>query len=421
MVERPYQWKSGAVLQEHSKCKHKILRDYFTRYLAVRCQLPQQSRFRIAIVEGFAGGGQYSCGAPGSPIIFMEELRIATERFNLKRASDGMAPLDLECLLVLNDENHDAIELLKTYVAPLLAVAKAEVPKLHLHVEYLNKPFASAYPEIKQFLDRGRYRNVLFNLDPCGHSHVERSTLADIMLSFTSAEIFYTFSISAFLAFLSKADPVLLAGQLKFLGLTPADLGSLETRMSNKDWLGAAERMVYASFRNCARFVSPFSINNPDGWRYWLIHFASNYRARQEYNNVLHQNSTMQAHFGRSGLHMLSFDPNDDANALYLFDVSGRSEAKKQLSEDIPRLLTDFGDAISVGEFYGSIYNMTPAHMDDVHSAIFENPELEVITEAGGERRKATTIGPDDTLRMKQQRSFFPIFLGEPGAKKDRN
>jgi len=127
---------------------------------------------------------------------------------------------------------------------------------------------------------------------------------------------------------------------------------------------------------------------------------------------VLHLNSSMQAHFGRSGLHMLSFDPTDDANALYLFDISGRAEAKKQLLEDIPRLVSDFGDAVGMSEFYGSIYNMTPAHMDDVHAAIVENPDLEVITELGGERRKANTIGSGDTLRMKQQRSFFPVFLG---------
>src|SRR5258708_6686567 len=188
--------------------------------------------------------------------------------------------------------------------------------------------------------------------------------------------------------------------------------------MRNRAWLGAGERLVFASFRRCATYVSPFSINNPDGWRYWLIHFASSYRARQEYNNVLHQNSSAQAHFGRSGLHMLSFDPTHDSNALYLFDISGRTEAKSQLSEDIPRLVTEFGDAVGVGEFYRSIYNMTPAHMDDVHAAIIENPDLEVITEHGGERRKANTIELGDTLRIKRQRSFFPMFLGDnPGRK----
>lgn len=419
MVAKPYLWEGGAKLEEHSKRKHKILREYFARYLDVRCQLPQQTRFRLAIVEGFAGGGRYACGAVGSPIIFIEELQLAAERFNLRRAAERMAALDIECLLVLNDESAEAMNYLKSNTEPLLAAARAEAPKLHLRTEYLNKPFENAYPEIKQMLEHGRYRNVVFNLDQCGHSHVKRSTITDIMVSFASAEIFYTFAITSLLAFLRKSNPRLLAAQFGFLGAISDDLSSLDGQMSNNDWLGAAERLVFASFRSCATYVSPFSINNPEGWRYWLVHFANNYRARQEYNNVLHQNSSMQAHFGRSGLHMLSFDPGDAANALYLFDISGRAEAKRQLYEDIPRLVADFGDAVGITEFYGSIYNMTPAHMDDVHAAIIENPDLEVITELGGERRKANTISPGDVLRMKQQRSFFPMFFGGHRSRRD--
>lgn len=96
---------------------------------------------------------------------------------------------------------------------------------------------------------------------------------------------------------------------------------------------------------------------------------------------------------------------------LYLFDTSGRASAKNQLLEDIPRLVMESGDAITVADFYESIYNITPAHTDDVHSAIMENPDLEVITPAGGERRKTNTIGVNDVLKIKMQRSFFPMFL----------
>jgi hypothetical protein len=55
MVEKQYAWEDGATLEEHSKRKHKIVREYFARYLTVRCQLPMQSKFRVAIVDGFAG------------------------------------------------------------------------------------------------------------------------------------------------------------------------------------------------------------------------------------------------------------------------------------------------------------------------------------------------------------------------------
>ncbi len=411
MVERPYQWSDGAKLEDHSKRKHKILREYFSRYLAVRCQMPQQERFRLAVVEGFAGAGRYSCGAVGSPIIFIEELKASVAAFNLRRTTQGLKSLEIECLLILNDISLDTIELLKANIAPYLAEVKESVPKLHIHVEFLNETFEAGYPKIKELLRQGRFRSVLFNLDQCGHSHVARNTLLDVMHSYPAAEIFYTFAIESLLAFLRASDPKLLAAQLAHVGLSESDLSSLEGGMNKKSWLGFAERLVFDAYRNCAPYVSPFSINNPEGWRYWLIHFGNSYRARQEYNNILHQNSSSQAHFGRSGLEMLSYDPAHDTGSLYLFDETGRATAKDQLMEDIPRLVSEFGDAISVGGFYESIYNATPAHMDDIHAAIIDSPDLEVITEGGGERRKANTIIVGDIIRIKKQTSFFPMFL----------
>ena len=57
---------------------------------------------------------------------------------------------------------------------------------------------------------------------------------------------------------------------------------------------------------------------------------------------------------------MLSYDAHDDSAMLYLFDEPGRIEAKKQLYDDIPRLIYSYGDAINVGDFYRGIYNDTP-------------------------------------------------------------
>ena len=393
MVEKRYEWADGATLEEHSRRKHKILREYIFDYLTVRCKLPQQERFRLAVVDGFAGGGRYQCGTPGSPLIFIEELKRAVESVNTRRAVQGLGAIEVECLLIFNDASRDAIELLKTHVAPMQSDVTQTCPKLHLRIEYLNEFFEAAYPKIKALLEQGRYRSVLFNLDQCGHSHVERGTILDIMHSYPAAEIFYTFVISSLLAFLQKDQPERLRAQLDHLGL------------------GTAEKIVFDAFRLCAPYVSPFSINNPGGWRYWLIHFANAYRARQVYNNILHDNASLQAHFGRSGLNMLSYDPRHDEGTLYLFDEDGRVSAKNQLLGDIPRLVTEAGDAISVMEFYESIYNFTPAHADDVHAAIIESPDLEVITPTGGERRKANTVGVNDVIKVKTQRSFFPMFL----------
>lgn len=409
MAEKPYTWADGAVLEEHSKRKHKILREYFSHYLAVRCQLPQQTRFRIAIMDGFAGGGRYQCGAEGSPLIFVEELALAVEAVNLKRAAEGLRPIEFQCLLVLNDFDAAAIHALKSNMAPVLGAIFESDSKLDLKIEYLNMPFGQAYPKMKELIAVGRFSNVIFNLDQCGYSHVENSILTDIMTTYSSVEIFYTFAIQSLITFLNGSNPNLLASQLGRIGLQTGDIQVLDGTINKKEWLGAAENIVFETFRQCAPFVTPFSINNPSGWRYWFIHFANNYRARQVYNNTLHDNSSSQAHFGRSGLNMLSYDPREDGS-LYLFDMQGRDQARVQLLDDIPRVISGSGDAMIVGDFYHNIYNSTPAHTEDIHGAIIENPDIEVITLNGGERRKANTISVTDVLKLKKQASFFHMF-----------
>src|SRR5258705_8836522 len=108
MTKKAYSWRDGAVLDEHSRRKHKMLREYVVRYLQTRCQSLHQSSFRLAIVDAFAGGGRYVCGSPGSPIIFLEALREGTERINLWRGSQGMQSVQIMCSLLLNDDDDDA-------------------------------------------------------------------------------------------------------------------------------------------------------------------------------------------------------------------------------------------------------------------------------------------------------------------------
>jgi three-Cys-motif partner protein len=125
---------------------------------------------------------------------------------------------------VFNDASLDAIELLKTHVAPMQAEVSQTCQKLQLRIEYLNEFFEAVYSKIKCRLEQGRYRSVIFNLDQCRHSHVERNTILDFMHSYPAAEIFYTFVIGSLLAFLQKDQPERLRAQLDHLGLTSNDI-----------------------------------------------------------------------------------------------------------------------------------------------------------------------------------------------------
>ncbi len=409
MTIKHYSWEN-AQLDEHSRRKHKILREYFRQYLITRCQLPQQEKFRLAVIDAFAGGGKYACGSFGSPLIFIDELKKTLIEINLSRQSNGRKPIELECLLIFNDVDAEAITTLKKNVAPLQEEIKDTCLQLHTQIIYLSNKFKSIYPDIKAYLSQGRYRNVMFNLDQYNYSDVDFTTIRDIFSTWKSAEAFLTYSIETIITYISteKEKNKVFAHDEKLL----EEIYNLKNGIViNKSmWLGSIEKFIFGKICECSTYASPFSIHNPNGWRYWLIHLANNYRARQVYNDLLHQNSSCQAHFGRSGLRMLHYDPSSEGN-LYLFDQNSRKAAKHDLHDDIPRLIMDQGDTLNVMDFYANVYNETPAHSDDIHEMMLANPDVEVLTPSGNPRRSINTITPEDTLRLKLQRSFFPIFL----------
>ncbi len=409
MTKKAYSWREGAVLDEHSRRKHKILREYVVRYLQTRCQFLHQSSFRLAIVDGFAGGGRYACGAPGSPVIFIEALREGTERVNLWRASQGMQRVRIACQLMLNDDDDEALECLEEAVGPILGAIRADVPDLLVEVSYFSHEWEEVFPQLRALLIGQNFRNVIFNLDQYGHSMVLPGTIDAIMRSFASPEVFLTFAIESWLAFLQTTSPEQLGRQLERAGVRQSEVDQIKTAISNHATLGIAEKLVFESLKDRAAYVSPFSIHNPSGWRYWMLHLAKSQRARQVYNDVLHDNSSYQAHYGRSGLNMLSYNPRDEAGFLYLFDKPARERAREQLLDDIPRFVSGAGDALLVGDFYEQIYNETPAHADDIKAAMIASPELEVRSERGSLRRRPNQINPSDVLKFNPQHHFFDL------------
>lgn len=409
MSKKGYEWEKGAPLLPHTARKLKVLSEYFAEYLRIRCcKVPMQGQFRLAIVDGFSGAGRYSQGEPGSPLVFLEVLDRTISEIDTVRAASGFKALQYQCLLIFNDLDKSVCEQLNRHVAPRLAEIRERHPHLTVEVRIENRLFSHLYPEAKARLEADGYRNVLFNLDQCGDIAVGRSTISDILQTFNSAEVFLTFAIESLVAYLKKRDPQALQRRLAHLDLQSDDLAELDAMMNRQMWLATAERLVFDQLASAAAFVSPFSLHNPDGWRYWLMHFSKSPRARQVYNDILHDNANAQAHFGRAGLEMFSFDPSREG-ALYLFDFDGRKLAKEQLMGDIPRVISGFGDAITVGDFNQQIYSRTPAHSDDIRAAIFENPDLEVLTPNGQPRRSPLRMHADDVLRVSRQTSFFSM------------
>ena len=255
----------------------------------------------------------------------------------------------------------------------------------------------------KVALRNGSYNSVIYNLDQCGYSHVRVESIRRLMNSAKSVEIFLTYNIKSFLAFTSQRDQKKFHTITAHLNLPKAYQDLPKYVISKKEFLGSMQQLAFDTFKQCAPFFSPFAIHNPDGWDYWLIHFSKRAHARRVFNDVLHQNSNTQAHYGKAGINMLSYEPEDPNASLYLFDEEARETSRYELQDDIGRFVSEHNYEMQVDNFYVGIYNDTPAHSDDIHTAIHENTSLEVVTEKGRKRRKSHTIDRKDVIRVKRQ------------------
>ena len=419
MAEKIYDWVNGAELQKHTRCKLDILREYFYQYLRVKCS-PLVRHFRIAIVDGFAGGGIYKDGTFGSPLIFLQELEKFSKENNIWRRDQGLPELSIECMFIVNEINSDANKSLDNQLE--IWEQDNDIPKEHFNVKIqkLQKPFLEAYPQIKQILWNRRFQNVLFNIDPCGYTDFNFTTLQDIMNSFKSAEVFYTFMIGALLQYTSWQNLIKTEQKIEKLGV-PVDAFLKDSTLWKKsEWLATAEIIIHKELSSTAAFVSPFAINQAGsvGYNYWLLHFANNYRAREVYNDVLHGNARGAAHFGKSGLRMLEYTPEEAS--LFDFSEMARNDSIQKLHSDIPKFISEFGDAISVDNFRSAIYNGTPAHSDNINSVLIKNSDIEVLTDKGVPRRSAKTIMNADIIRLNKQKSFYSYFSSSDNDNKNK-
>ncbi|NIE81424.1 three-Cys-motif partner protein TcmP [Asaia sp. As-1742] len=98
-----YPWSNGAPIDDHTRTKHNILRQYLACYFDVRLANPQIREFKFAIIDGFSGGGRYETGEPGSPLIILEEIRRAFFRASVRRQVNNMPAVKLTGIIMFND------------------------------------------------------------------------------------------------------------------------------------------------------------------------------------------------------------------------------------------------------------------------------------------------------------------------------
>ncbi len=95
-----FEWGPGSplpVIEDHSKAKLDVLRRYISDYLDRLNRNKSRDQFKLDLVDGFAGGGEFSDPlggvVAGSPLVMIEEVEAAQQRLNDVRRK----PLSFDC------------------------------------------------------------------------------------------------------------------------------------------------------------------------------------------------------------------------------------------------------------------------------------------------------------------------------------
>jgi three-Cys-motif partner protein len=413
MPKKAYGWASDSIpeIAPHSLAKHRILREYVERYIRVLTAMHGMDVFRLTLVDGFAGGGEYQDRqghlVPGSPQILIDAVRAAQVAVNVGRTKQ-----------LHIDARHVFVEKDPKVVAYLRALLTRRGDGNNAAIEVIEGAFESHLEAIiARIKSRGRARRTIFVLDQYGYTDVPLAALARIFDELPNAEIFLTLAVGWITAYLpnarTAAEKLGIAAET-VTRLQGIDEDGLDVNDPNRrpDLL-AVQRLLHHTFTADvgSRFYTPFFIVSRDSNRpYWFLHMANNARAHDVVKSLHWEIENHFQHFGRAGLAMLGYDPKRDSDVTgqnaFAFDDPAKVRTQEALLAELPRRIACVGEPISFGRVFQSVCNETPATQSMLAEVVNELCAAGEIEKKGakGERRADTTLPhDDDVLRMPTQ------------------
>lgn len=418
MSSDKYDWVLGSsppALDQHSAAKHAVLRTYVRRYIDILTSDPRRDALNLTLVDGFAGGGEYSITggtAPGSPLILLEETACAQARFNAERRK----PFALRSEHIFVERKRSNFEYLREVVRK-----SPHGHELDQTIQILNADFAAVLPGIiERVRQRGSSHRAIFFLDQYGYSEVSFAHIRSILDNLANPEIIVTFNVDFLIDYLSANDAFLKA-------VTPVELGLDDVRhmldLKDGDQRDARWLIQHFLYRHLmektgAPFYTCFFVKSPESHRsYWLVHMSKHPRARDEMAERHWAMSNHFVHHGGAGLNMLGFDPQQDVSQIpldFMFDDDAQQRSKDALITELPPLIFDRalggGGGVTLERLFTRICNETPATTGLVSNVLMDlrgAGEIEIVSKDGKSRPRATNFQWSDVILPAKQRTLF--------------
>lgn len=412
-----YLWAPGEeppVIQDHSLAKHEVLSRYLRVYVEVLTVNVVMDRFRLTLVDGFAGGGSYLTSRGevhhGSPLQMIHAMQEAQVVADTRRKKDFL--LDVDFFFV--EKKQQNLEVLEATLR-LDAAAAAYARQGRIHV--VPCAFEDCAQNIIDYVStKGRAGRVIFLLDQYGYSGVPLSTLRTIFSRLPNAEVLLTFATDWLIDYMS-AEGTITRSRLGDMGLLElADqFDVLLACRQHRDprWRRLVQSILHHDLvqQSGAKYFTPFFIVSPKAHReYWFVHLSGHSRARDEMAKLHWALENRFAHYGRHGLGMLGYDPREDVllSAQLPFNFSGASSTvlMQRLMDEIPRRLHGHSDGIGFADFFDGLCNETPATRDQFQDALRElsfEKRIEILDANAKVRRLDVRINGEDRVRLTSQ------------------
>lgn len=422
MTQIHYQWAPGEAyptIQQHSVAKHEILQAYLTAYIQTLTSSPRQEEFKLALIDGFAGGGAYRHAATGqtvlgSPFVMLNAARESEFLVNQNRQK----PIRLDFDFFFTEADSAAAAHLEHELK-----SQGYSNQLNKNIFLHNSEFDSRADGIIEYVRKKSPRagRAIFLLDQYGYSQVPASLINKIIRQLPGSEVILTFAVDSLLNYVSDQGQT-TQNLLHKIGTPDALRGRTveDIKKNESDWRLFIQSCLYKDLiENCgAKYYTLFFIRSDKGHGdYWLIHFSQKARARDVMTRIHWSINTNFIHYGGAGMNMFSalgYVPRNDAEFTgqkgFCFDSDARSHSIETLTNQIPHLIYPDPEGMTFGELFATTCNLSPASADIYREAIgklIDLHELEVLSQDGSNRRTPHRIRDSDQVLAPRQRPLF--------------
>lgn len=414
-----YLWQVGSpppILDRHSQTKHNIVEDYIRRYvlrLMAQANIPE---LRLALIDGFCGGGCYQTEeggiVDGSPLLMMRAVREARMLLNQNRR----IPRNINVEFLFVDILQDTTNHLRHWLAArqqenaidLLDYSRAKV--------ITNSFFAELPRIIDAIQKRKKGEHAIFVLDQYSYKDIPFPEISGILKTLKGAEVIMTFNVDNLTTYL--ADRAANRKPLETIGLdkyVPWEQIKTLKATQKREWRRILQRYLAHGIKceSGAEFMTLFFVkpHGTNSWGYWLIHLSNHYRAHEVMKSLHWEHATDFGHELEPGIFEFGYNANkdDEYTGQDTFEF-GEQQSKEACIEGVRehfgRQIYALNRPIRVGElFQGCVSQSTAAetHLMDATRRLHLSRDIVIASKDGSVRRPSKNYRADDVIEPSRQ------------------